>query len=952
MKFEQNISEQIFRQKYMLHNEDSIEDVFKKVAEEIANIEKNKNEWSEKFYNIMSDGSFIPGGRILANARIDSKMKNYNNCFVIGIEDSMEGIFDSLKEDALISKMGGGVGFNISKLRPKEALLSKGGESSGPISFLRIFDASGKTIQTGGYRRSAKICILNVDHPDIEEFITCKQGDKNNTLTGFNLSVGITDKFVKAVEDDKDWDLKFNNKIYKTVKAKDLYNLITKNAYLYNEPGIINLDTVNKFSNAYYLYDIQSTNPCITGDTLVAVADGRNAVPIKILAEEGKDVPVYSKDKNGKTVIKMFRNIRLTRKNTSLVKVVLDDHSEIKCTPDHLFMMRNGEYKSAENLKKGDSLKPFNSYISNSRYRQIQSGTSRDRRQYRMITEFNNIIVDPKTTAIHHIDFNSSNDSIENLYVMTHDNHKVLSISYINNDDVYDGIVDETHNFAIITSYKDDKHIESSGIYIHNCGEINLPEYGVCCLGAINLSNFVENPFTEDAHIQEEKLYDAIKIAVRFLDNTLDTSEYPLDKIKERALNDRRIGLGITGLGSMLAEMRLEYGSKESIHFIDNLMENFRDVAYTSSVEIAKEKGVFPLYDKEKFLNSNFIKNIKNQELIKNIEAYGIRNVALLTIAPTGTTSLSVGQNCSSGIEPVFALQYDRNIRQKNDEQIKETVFDRSLLKYKKQYPEIEEIPFYFKTALEIAPEEAIEVQSTCQKYIDNSISKTLNIPENYSQEDYNKLFMLAHKKKLKGFTSFRIGSMKGVLETVAQENEETRPEAIKRTYAPKRPEILQCDIHEITINKERHIILVGKIQGTLYEIFVTNDPENKIDKIQHKTGWIKKIKKGQYSLIVENGSEKVVIDNIKESFDSIYGSLSRFISMGLRHGVPLQFIVDQLNKDTNFAGFEKSVARILKKYIKEGEKVLADKCSNCGSDMVFQEGCVICPSCGWSKCG
>jgi ribonucleoside-diphosphate reductase alpha chain len=141
-------------------------------------------------------------------------------------------------------------------------------------------------------------------------------------------------------------------------------------------------------------------------------------------------------------------------------------------------------------------------------------------------------------------------------------------------------------------------------------------------------------------------------------------------------------------------------------------------------------------------------------------------------------------------------------------------------------------------------------------------------------------------------------------------------------------------------------------MQGTLYEIFVTNDPKNEIDRIGKKQGYIKKIKKGQYSLIIENGEDRAVIENIADEFNQVYASLSRFISMGLRHGVPLQFIVDQLNKDKNFIGFEKSVGRVLKKYIKEGERVLTDKCADCGGELIFQEGCIVCPSCGWGKCG
>jgi ribonucleoside-diphosphate reductase alpha chain len=321
----------------------------------------------------------------------------------------------------------------------------------------------------------------------------------------------------------------------------------------------------------------------------------------------------------------------------------------------------------------------------------------------------------------------------------------------------------------------------------------------------------------------------------------------------------------------------------------------------------------------------------------------------LNTIAPTGTTSLTLGQNCSSGIEPIFSLEYDRNIRTDRGSKT-ERVYDYAWLVYTSKF-DTEEVPNYFKTALEIDPYKHIEVQSIAQYYIDNSISKTINIPENYSKSDYSKLFMHGYEKGLKGVTSFRIGSMKGILDTL-NSKKETRPQYINRTYAPKRPPELPCDIHEISVNKVRHIVLVGKMQGTLYEIFVTNDPKNEIEKIGKKEGIIRKVKKNHYQLLVENGEDKVYIDNIGQEFDEEYSSLSRFISMGLRHGVPLQFIVDQLQKDKNFIGFERTVGRVLKKYIKEGETVLTDKCRECGEELVYQDGCVQCISCGWSKCG
>ena len=260
----QKISREIFELKYMLHGEKDPEEVFRKIADEIASAETadKRKEWADRFYDEISSGRLIPAGRVLANARPESPMKNYNNCFTIDVEDSLEGIYDSLKEDAVISKMGGGVGFDISKLRPKGDRLSRGGESSGVISFLRIFDQSAKTIMTGGQRRSAHIALLDVSHPEIEDFISVKQGDGNKELTQFNISVKITDAFIEAVEKEADWDLVFEGKVYKTVKARELYDRIAKNAYLHNEPGIFNTDTIERYNNGYWAFKMDRVNPC------------------------------------------------------------------------------------------------------------------------------------------------------------------------------------------------------------------------------------------------------------------------------------------------------------------------------------------------------------------------------------------------------------------------------------------------------------------------------------------------------------------------------------------------------------------------------------------------------------------------------------------------------------------------------------------------------------------
>jgi len=744
-KWMQKLSGEIFQKKYMLRDESGPEEVFRKISQEIASVEPEdkRAQVEEEFFAVLSEGKLIPAGRILANARPESEMKNYNNCFTIDIEDSMEGIYESLKEDALISKMGGGVGFDISGLRPKGDSLSGGGESSGVISFLKIFDQSAKTIMTGGQRRSAHIALLDISHPDIEDFITIKQGEKNGELTQFNISVKITDKFVKAVENKEDWNLEFGGKVYKTVKAEYLYNLLAKNAYTHNEPGIFNSDTVSKYNNGYWAFKMDRVNPC---------------------------------------------------------------------------------------------------------------------------------------------------------------------------------------------------------------GELVMPPYSLCCLSAINLARFVSNPFSEEASFDFDEYRKVIGTGIRFLDNVLDTTEYPLDKIRDFSRQWRRVGLGFTGLGDAMAMLKITYGDDDSIRFAGEIARALRDGSYEASVNLAIEKGAFPACDNKKLVEAEFIKTLP-EGLRKKIAEYGMRNIQLNTVAPTGTTSLSVGQNCSSGIEPVFALQYDRTVRTGvEDNTISETVYDYAWLLYKETFGDEAEIPEYFTTTMKIDAYKAIDVQAEVQKYIDHSISKTLNLAPGTSFEEYRNLFMYAYKKGLKGFTTFNPeGSMKGILEY----SDKTEKETLVRHMAPVRPKDLPCDIHQIRVKGKKYIVITGNFKGSLYEIFVIDDPEDVLDLSKFPTGIVRKAGKGRYDLIMANGPIETTLKNFTKTFDSPNASLARFISMALRHGTPLQFVIDQLNKDTNFADCERSISRVLKKYLIDGEEVITGEkqCNECNGKLVFRDGCVVCQECGWSKC-
>lgn len=756
MKFLQPISEELFRSKYMINGETNPDQVFHDIAEELARVEhpKVRAQVQSSFERIMTEGYFIPGGRIMANARTYThiKSRNYNNCFTIDIEDHMEGIYGAVYEDAMISRMGGGVGFDVSKLRPEGSKTTNGGEASGPISFLRVFDASAKTISSGGHRRAAHIALLDVDHPDILKFITVKQGDKDKKLSQFNISVRITDAFMKAVENDEDWQLKFNGTVFQTLKAREIYLALAKNAFTHNDPGVFFIDTVERDNNGWWAFKMDRCNPC---------------------------------------------------------------------------------------------------------------------------------------------------------------------------------------------------------------GEIPMPPYSLCCLGALNLVMFIIDPFTPQARFDFKKMAEVVKVAIRALDNVLDATQYPLDKIEKFSKQWRRVGLGFTGLGDALAMLGLEYGGDASIQFCNLFGQSLRDESYRASIELAKEKGMAPALRRNflskkpdpRLLAGSFITKLP-ADLRRDISRYGLRNIGLNTAAPTGTISLTVGNNCSSGIEPIFALEYDRNVRTgKGDETKKETVRDYAWLKWKELHPEETEKPRYFVTTTEISPYAAVDVQAALQQYIDHSISKTINLPKGYTFEQYQDLFKYAYKKGLKGLTTFNPdGSMKGVLEapTAAPAPAETSS-FIVRSDAPHRPDSLPCDIHYVHANNQDFIVLAGLLNGSLYEIFV--DEQNGHNLGSHKTGHISKKGKGEYNLIGPHG--EILVEGLSKNFNGTWGSLARMISMSLRHGVPLQFVIDQLQRSKEFLGFEKAVSRVLKHYIKEGENFeLQERCPSCGHEKLnVVSGCPTCPSCGWSKC-
>ncbi|MEX2007640.1 MAG: adenosylcobalamin-dependent ribonucleoside-diphosphate reductase, partial [Candidatus Levyibacteriota bacterium] len=625
------IREKVFLDRYALKGEEGelLEhepaEMWRRVAKGIAKQEKKevRKDWEDKFYKVMEDFKFVPGGRILSGAGTDYQV-TYFNCFVIpSPKDSREGILDSLKQLVEIQSRSGGVGLNLSSLRPNGARVKKvNGTSSGPVTWAGLFSyATHDVVQQGGTRRGATMLMLWDWHPDIEEFITVKQD--LSKINGANLSVCVSDDFMQAVKDDSDWDLvypdlddprydaKWNGdldswkkmggkvKVYKTIKARELWDLICEAAWKSAEPGLHFLERSNKRSNTWYFEKLIATNPC---------------------------------------------------------------------------------------------------------------------------------------------------------------------------------------------------------------GEQPLGGWAVCNLGAMNLSAYVKNEKFDFENFGKD-----VKIAMRFMDNVIDSTYYFFPENEKCAKDIRRTGLGIMGIADALIKMKIRYGSDESLPVVEKIFETLRNKAYEASTEVAAEKGSFPKFEKAKYLKGYHIKALP-KSLRDKIAKNGIRNAVLLTIAPTGTTSLLAG--VSSGIEPVYEFTFVRRDRT-GEHQMHHPLFE----EWKIANPDGEK-PEYYVSANDLTPLEHATVQAVAQRYIDSSISKTVNAPNAHTIDDVKTLYMSAYDLGLKGVTYMRDGSREGVLSRVDEKKE--KKETPKKV-AQERPMLLEGFTYQLETPVGKTYVTINHNENhEPFEVFIT----------------------------------------------------------------------------------------------------------------------------------
>ena len=546
------------------------------------------------------------------------------------------------------------------------------------------------------------------------------------------------------------------------------------------------------------------------------------------------------------------------------------------------------------------------------------------------------------------------------------------------------------------------------------CGEIPLCPYDSCRLLAINLFSYVDRPFTDKASFDFKLFKQHISAAQRIMDDIIDLElekvdaildkikadpelqetkavEYRLwEKIKEKATEGRRTGIGITAEGDMLAALGLRYGSGEANEFSIEVHKTIALEAYRASVHTAKDRGAFGIFDAEREKNNPFILRLKkaDEQLYYEMLEYGRRNIALLTIAPTGTTSLMT--QTTSGIEPVFLPVYKRRRKvNPNDKEARVDFVDEvgdSWEEYlvfhhkfkqwmsvngidtEKNYSQeelndiVKRSPYYKATSNDVDWSSKVRLQGAVQKWVDHSISVTINLPNDVSEELVGKLYLEAWKEGCKGVTVYRDGSRSGVL--ISNEPKKEENEELHTPFPTKRPLILEADIVRLQNNKEKWIAFIGLIDGKPYEIFtgMSDDEDGILIPRWVNNGLIIKSRNddgsSRYDFQYENKrGYKTTIEGLSHKFDPEYWNYAKLISSTLRHGMHIEKVVDLINSlqldSESINTWKNGVARALKRYVADGTEAKGQKCEGCSStNLIYQEGCLTCKDCGSSKCG
>lgn len=945
---------QIFLDKYALKdNEDNLyeatpDHMHSRIAKEINRIENkysNPRSYEEILDSITDFKYNIPQGSPMAGIGNPFQIISLSNCFVIhNTSDSYGGIMRIDEQLTHLMKRRGGVGTDISHLRPESSPVKNSARTStGAVSFMERYSNTTREVAQSG-RRGALMITISGLHPDVEQFIDIKMDETK--VTGANISIRQYDEFLEAVDrGDTEFTLRFPTnkpveeaKVTKVVNPQEVWDKIVNNAWERAEPGLLFWDTIinNSLPDCYadLGFKTVSTNPCFRGDMKILTTNGYE--PFKNLSD-GESTFINHKGEGVKGSV-------WSNGYKDVFEMSLSVGDNIFCTEDHIFMNTQGDEKTAREIV-GDRIMP---------YYEHKAKSPSDL---------------PLTKA-----------------------PLVRSLNFVGKEEVFDFNLQDNTHWGIV-----------EGVVAHNCGEITLCDGDSCRLMALNLYSFVVNPFTEDSYFDWDKFEEQVILGQRMMDDIVDLEIEAVDRIINKIKNDpepeeikwveiklwekiikkakegRRTGNGITAMGDMLASLGYIYGSEDSTDFAEKVMMKKKHHEYSSSITLGKERGTFPIYDRQRELNNPFLLRIKedNPELYIRLQKSGRRNIALSTIAPTGSSSLLA--QTTSGIENLFSPFYFRSKKvNPNDSNVRIDYTDEvgdSWQEYPVFHPTfktflringlsdeqiialtqeeanvwVEKSPYHGATAKDVNWVNKVKMQGRIQKHIDHSISVTVNLPEDIKRETVKNVYMEAWKSGCKGITVYRDNSRTGVLNTRSKKDGE---DTIIHNDAPKRPKSLSCDVYHTTTKGERWTVFVGKLKDAPYEVFAVKGEYG-----HHKgTGTIEKIKSGTYNFV--NGD---ITENITQYNSDEESALTRVISTALRHGAQIKFVVEQLNKsEGSIISFGKAIARQLKKYVGDThvdvDKIAKASPLSCIDEegechIEYTEGCLVCRTHGTSKC-
>ncbi|WP_264210628.1 adenosylcobalamin-dependent ribonucleoside-diphosphate reductase [Leisingera thetidis] len=498
------------------------------------------------------------------------------------------------------------------------------------------------------------------------------------------------------------------------------------------------------------------------------------------------------------------------------------------------------------------------------------------------------------------------------------------------------------------------------------CGEQPLPPYGACLLGSINMARLVADPFETNAHLDQEAMQELVATAVRMMDNVVDVSKFPLDAQAQEARNKRRIGLGVTGLADALLMLGLEYGTDEAARQTDEWLHSIARAAYLASVDLAKEKGAFPLFDAEKYLASGNMMNM-DEDVRDAIREHGIRNALLTSIAPTGTISLYAG-NVSSGIEPVFAYAYTRKVLQKDGSRTEEEVVDYAVQMYREKFGADAKLPGYFVNAQTLSPAAHVKMQAAAQKWIDSSISKTINCPEDISFDAFKDVYMQAWDQGCKGCTTYRPNDVTGSVLSVS-ESADTAPgetakaphesglaadgaEVVYMSEPLDRPQSLEGHTYKLKWPDSEHAIyltindIIINGHRRPFEVFINS-------KNMEHYAWTLALTRMISAVFRRGGDVSFVVEELKAVFDPrggawVQGKYIPSILAAIGGVIETHMVKTGFLEGEGMGLKSDPQAQVVNLNAPRGKA-----CPSCGQfDMQMVEGCMTCRSCGHSKCG